>query len=379
MQQASYARSVASQRGQRGSIEVLADGRVRARYRAAGRTGPRPQKTFATKREAQQWLRERLAESERVASGDQRPLTQQPPASCAVGIERFIATVDQAPSTARRMRGQLDVFGRSFGERPLGSLAPHEIEAWRLTISPGWRGDVFRETRRMFAAWQRWGWIETNPSDGIRNRRARRPEVDPISWADILLLEDEIDVRFAHVPVLASGTGLRPEEWLALERRDLDLAERVIHVRRVWSSGRLVELGADGAKTYRQRRRVPLRETVVERLQATVPRLDTPLLVPAAGGQHLGLGAFRERVWLPAFAAADLEYQKPYAMRHTYAAESIAAGVNLFDLSRFMGTSLQEIDRTYGHLVSDSEQRGRELLDAYDRARGAARRTERRR
>jgi hypothetical protein len=56
-------------------------------------------------------------------------------------------------------------------------------------------------------------------------------------------------------------------------------------------------------------------------------------------------------------------------MRHTYAAESIAAGVNLFDLSRFMGTSVVEIDRTYGHLVSDSEDRNREALDAYDEAR----------
>ena len=56
-------------------------------------------------------------------------------------------------------------------------------------------------------------------------------------------------------------------------------------------------------------------------------------------------------------------------MRHTYATESIAAGVGLFELSRFMGTSLEQIDSTYGHLVDDAEERYLEAMDAYDLAR----------
>ena len=39
--------------------------------------------------------------------------------------------------------------------------------------------------------------------------------------------EDEIDVRFQHVPVLAAGTGMRPEEYFALEWGDLDLKDGV--------------------------------------------------------------------------------------------------------------------------------------------------------
>jgi integrase len=52
--------------------------------------------------------------------------------------------------------------------------------------------------------------------------------------------------------------------------------------------------------------------------------------------------------------------------RHTYATMSLAAGVSLFSLARRMGTSVEMIDRTYGHLAPDAEEYERTLLDAYD-------------
>jgi hypothetical protein len=48
------------------------------------------------------------------------------------------------------------------------------------------------------------------------------------------------------------------------------------------------------------------------------------------------------------------------------AAWSIAAGVQLFYLSRIIGTSVTQIDATYRHLVPDSEDYLRGLLDSYD-------------
>jgi hypothetical protein len=43
-----------------------------------------------------------------------------------------------------------------------------------------------------------------------------------------------------------------------------------------------------------------------------------------------------------------------------------AAGVSLFTLARRMGTSVEQIDKTYGHLLPDAEDHERGLLDAYD-------------
>ena len=44
----------------------------------------------------------------------------------------------------------------------------------------------------------------------------------------------------------------------------------------------------------------------------------------------------------------------------------VGAGVSLFYLARFMGTSVEQIDRTYGHLLPDSIEHVRGLLDAWD-------------
>jgi len=48
-----------------------------------------------------------------------------------------------------------------------------------------------------------------------------------------------------------------------------------------------------------------------------------------------------------------------------YATFAIAAGVSLFELARFMGTSVEQIDERYGHLLPDALDRTRQALDTF--------------
>jgi integrase len=56
-----------------------------------------------------------------------------------------------------------------------------------------------------------------------------------------------------------------------------------------------------------------------------------------------------------------------YDLRHTYATFSLAAGVSLVHALAADGTSVEMIDRTYGHLAPDAEDYERGLLDAFDK------------
>ena len=153
---------------------------------------------------------------------------------------------------------------------------------------------------------------------------------------------------------------MRPEEAFGADWTDLDLQAGVFTVRRAFAKGRLKPY----PKTERSRRRVPLRARVVDALGQL--RHREGVLFSAAGGGRIDINNFRSREWLPALEAAGVRHRRIYDMRHTFATWSLAAGMSIFTLARRMGTSLQMIDRTYGHLAQDAEEQDRDLLNAYD-------------
>ena len=55
----------------------------------------------------------------------------------------------------------------------------------------------------------------------------------------------------------------------------------------------------------------------------------------------------------------------PHVLRHTFASNALAAGVGTFELARVMGTSLEMIERTYGHVVRGADEAFRSRLDAF--------------
>jgi integrase len=326
-------------------------------YRFRAPDGSRPQRGgFSTKGEARAALNDVLRRLS--LSGAYR---REPP-TLATLVDEYLGQHVAADITITTLRYRLRHAIDAFGPIRIDRLTAPAVGAWRKQLPAGSAHYVHRSLRQVLRYAVRCKYLDDNPAALVPNPRPRQGEMMVFSWRELELVAAELLPRHRVIPIFAAGTGLRPEEWIALERRDLDRQRRTVSIQRVYTNGKLSEY----PKTDRSRRRVPLRKRVLEALDAMPSRLDTPLLFPGARGGHFDLHNFRERHWKAALRAAGLEYRRPYDLRHTYATFSIAAGVSLFALARRMGTSLEMIDKTYGHLAPDADDYELGLLDAFD-------------
>jgi len=262
--------------------------------------------------------------------------------------------------TTLRYRQQHAV--EALGPIRVDRLTAPAVGAWRKQLPPGSAHYIHRSLRQVLRYAVRCKYLDDNPAAPVPNPAPRQGEMKVFSWPELELIAAELRPQHRAIPLFAAGTGLRPEEWIALERRDVDRRRRIVSVQRVYANGKLSEF----PKTARSRRRVPLRQRVLAALNESPSRLDTALLFPGARGGYLDLHNFRERHWKAALRAAGLEYRRPYDLRHTYATFSIAVGVSLFALARRMGTSLEMIDKTSGTSLPDADEYELTLLDAFD-------------
>ena len=288
-------------------------------------------------------------------------------------FERYLAVHSGADSTKKNLRWKLNKALGTFGPVRAADLSREQVERWRLTIPPGHRWETTQALKQAVRWAAEAGLIESgHPVLAVKNPQPTRGEIEVFeTWQDVEVLAAEFDPRFAVIPIFAAGTGLRPGEWVALELGDLDLKAAVpsVTVQRRLTKDKKIEAATKNGKP----RRVPLRPKVLAALQTLPRRLDTRLLFPAATGGMIDLHNWREDYWHPAMVAAGFvtDEQKPahtpYALRHTYATWALRAGIPTFTVARRMGTSVQMIDKTYGHLAHDAEEWELERLIAFDK------------
>ena len=203
------------------------------------------------------------------------------------------------PGDDRTARAMLEKATGAFGDVRLRELLPDEIGAWAKRLPEGHRHDAMVAFRQVLNAAVRWR-SRREPGPLRPQSARRRAEIRPFeSWEELEAVAVELGPWTARV--FAAGTGLRPEEWLALERRDIDRE----------AGHRAPDLLGRRAPRARQnnrsRRRVPLRQRVLDALEALPPRLDTQLLFPALRGGYINLHNWRSREWKPAIRAAGIE------------------------------------------------------------------------
>lgn len=255
------------------------------------------------------------------------------------------------PRTIVTLRERLAHATRTFGDIPLRDLErmSGDIATWQARLPERSRYGIVQALRQALAAAVLWGYMARNPATlAGRNRQPSPRPVRAFTRAEVDAIAAELAPAYRPLPVFAAATGLRPEEWAALERRDVDRSGRVLTVARTLSGGELVEMG----KTSGSRREVPLSQRALDALDAIPPRLDSPLVFPASRGGPVNLDNLRRREWAPAVEASGVARPaRMYDLRSTFASDALAAGVPVFTLARIMGTSVRMIERHYGALL----------------------------
>ena len=114
-----------------------------------------------------------------------------------------------------------------FGDWTLSELehAAADVAAWRATLPEGSRYRLMLALRQALAAAVRWQYIARNPAvDAGPNPEPHAEELQPFTVAEIDMLAVELGPAYGPLVVFAAETGLRTNEWIALERRDVDRA-----------------------------------------------------------------------------------------------------------------------------------------------------------
>ena len=341
-----------------------------------GPNGRETSRTFRTRKAAETYERELLAQRDRGGWVDPRAGR----ITLAQWVTEWTAMLASLRPSSRRIyldNLRLHVLPE-LGSVQLNKLDKAMLRTWLAQLNashlaPGTVHQVYRALRRVLTSAVENDVMARNPLDGIKPPRIERQEMRFLTPGQIVSLVDTIDERYRAFVVVGAYCGLRLGELAGLRRHRVDLLHRHLQV--------VEQLGRDDAghwvlqpvKTRSSVRSMTLPGVVVEALETHLPRWAgrgrEGFVFTAPDGGHIDPDNFRSRAWTPAVAAAGLAPLRIHDLRHTTASLAIAAGADVKMLQTMLGhaSAVMTLDR-YGHLMPGRAQDVADRLDALARA-----------
>ena len=306
----------------------LPDGRqVQKKIGPAWADRGRPPEGYFTRRTAEIWLQDVLAQARRGTL----PGMRSPGVTFAEAAEEWLRFIEQdrgrKPSTVKDYRSVLrSRLLPTFGERPIDSITPQDIEQWRRSLdglSNRSKNKLLVQMHGIFRRAQQVYNLEANPLSRVEKHPLRPSgDIEVFSpeevWALVRTAASQTD---AAIFLTAAFTGLRLGELLALRWRDVDFTGATIRVRASYALG-VVTTPKSGKV-----RAVPVAPDVAEALSRLGQRKhwvgEDDLVFAGEAGGHLDGSALRRR-YKAALAAAGLRSLRFHDLRHTFGTRMIA-------------------------------------------------------
>lgn len=259
------------------------------------------------------------------------------------------------------------LFGDTSNDTALFNTAPKQIRDW---MSEGLLQGLSRRTlarraatlRTYFRFARRQGWIEKDPTSGLRLPRPekRNPAFLPQRILPKLVELLSADTTYFGVQdktmvLLFLFTGMRRAELTALKVGSVDLLRKEVRVMGKRSKMRVI----------------PLHPAMVEQLThfleekekflLTPPTSDMPLFTGLDGEAISGAAVYRKVVyWLGMVTPAD--YRGPHLLRHSFATWMLDQGAGIETVRELLGHTSLAATQVYTHTSLEK------LRQAYRRA-----------
>ena len=322
-----------------GAVRRLASGRWQARYPDpdTARLVPAPQ-TFAAKADASRWLAAKQADLDRGYHTRERegtlPLQHWWPGYLRSIKGRLRPSTVANYEQAWRLR-----IAPTFESMPVRRIQASLVDEWITTMvdagaSPSKVVEAHGVLKRVLDRVVRDGVIPANPCGARQRSLPRRPTTDRpvLSPVEVERLARHMGRHVDRLLVrLLAYAGLRIGEALALEVDDVDVALRMVRIRR--SVDGTLEVGP--TKTHAHRT-VVLPESLAAQLRAHLEAQEGPLVFPNRNGGYRRYRTFRRDTWDPAARSIGLSVT-PHDLRATCASLLIDAGASVKDVQAQLG------------------------------------------
>jgi integrase len=345
--------------GRRGDVWYaryrLPDGRqVKRRIGPVWTDRGRPGPGFHTRRTAQAWLDETLAQARRGTL----PGMVRTGATFADAVAEYMRWLEhdrqRKPSTLRDYNSIIRAhLLPAFGEQKLEDITTDRVEHWSAQLAATGMGNQTRLKiltvlhgimQRAKRVWK----LPRNPiSDVEKPTQRRSAEIEVFSTEEIMaLVRAACSEQDAAIYLTAAFTGLRRGELVALRWRNIDFPRRHIRVTASYTE-RALSTPKSG-KT----RSVPMAPAVAEALaklnQRPADTGDGDLVFPGLAGVYLDASALYRR-YKTALKQAGLRNLRFHDLRHTFGTQVIGnPNVSILQLKEWMGHA--DIDTTMKYL-----------------------------
>lgn len=349
-----------------GQIRRLPSKRFQARYRqgTAGHFVNAPT-TFANRVDAQDWLARERVRLEQQDAGSPRA-TYIPPPTFGDFTARWLDLPRKngqplRPSTRRTYDHYLHHhILPAFGGERLDRITADQVEAWHADLllhRPSLRAHVYSLLRTILnAATPRH--ITVNPAQVPgAGQHSTRGRIEPLDVEQVNSLADAMPDRLRLTVLLGAWCQVRQGECLELRRRDVDMKNAVIKIRRgvTWTEG---QPNVGPPKTGAGVRDINVPPHILDDIQAHLDDHANPgrdgLLFPGTpgGNRQMHPSTFASFHFDEARKKIGLPTVRFHHLRHTGASLAAQSGATVAELQARLGHLTPHTAMLYQHAVA---------------------------